>query len=140
MDTFTSEAERDAFLAAPRLAILITNRTSGVPMGVPVWFAWDGQNVEIFAAKDSIKIKRLERDSKISVLVTNDVGEREAWVAFDGNCEILEHGAGALITQVAPKYWDMKNPELRATIDDWVAAEDNFVRIRLTPEVVRSGQ
>ena len=140
MAAFTSDEQREAFLAVPRLAILMTNRDGGAPIGVPVWFEWNGRAVEMFAAKDSNKIKRLERDSKISVLVTNNVGEAEAWVAFDGECKILADGAAQLIERIAPRYWDLNNAELKATIDSWIASEQAFVRLQLTPSRIRSGQ
>ena len=46
------EAKREAFLATPRLAILMTNREDPAPIGVPVWFEWNGTTVEMFAGAD----------------------------------------------------------------------------------------
>lgn len=39
-DANADDAKRDAFLATPRLAILMMNREEPAPIGVPVWFEW----------------------------------------------------------------------------------------------------
>lgn len=132
--------ELAAFLAEPRLAMLLTNRTDNAPMGVPVWFDWTGSTVEMFAAKDSAKIRRIEADPMVSVLVTNRVGEPEGWVAFDGTCETLNDGAGSLIARLGPRYWDQADANLKATLESWVAAKDSFVRLRMQPSRTRVGQ
>ena len=140
MPRFDSQTEMDAFLAQPRLAVLMTNRSSGVPIGVPVWFEWADGAMQMFAAKDSPKVARIGADPQVSVLVTNHVGEPEGWVAFDGACEILHDGTGELIARLAPRYWDLSKPEAQQTIDSWVAAADAFVRLQLRPQRIRSGQ
>ena len=132
--------EMDAFLHEARLAMLLTNRASHAPMGVPVWFDWTGTTVDMFASKDSAKVRRIEADPSVSVLVTNRVGEPEGWVAFDGPCEILRDGAGPLIARLGPRYWDLANTDLRTTLESWIAAEDSFVRLRLQPARTRVGQ
>lgn len=132
--------ELEAFLNETRLAMLLTNRADSAPIGVPVWFDWTGTAVEMFAAKDSAKIRRIEADPMVSVLVTNRVGEPEGWVAFDGPCEILNDGAGSLIARLGPRYWDLANTDLKTTLANWVAAEDSFVRLRVQPARTRVGQ
>ena len=89
----TDEASREEFLATPRLGILLTNRREGTPMGVPVWFEWDGEVVRMFAGNFTTKIKRLRRDPRASLLVTNRIEEPECWVAFDGEVAFFfQHG------------------------------------------------
>ncbi len=136
---FDSDAARDAFLAEPRLAILMTNRDDNAPMGVPVWFEWTGSQVLMFAARGTPKLKRMEQHPDVSVLVTNHIGEAEAWVAFDGTIDVNDSGAAALIQRLGPKYWDMADSRLQDTINGWVAAEDQFVLLTLTPTRIRSG-
>lgn len=140
MPAFASDAERDAFLAEPRLAILISTRAEGPPMGVPVWFEWADGAVHMFAAANSQKLRRLERDPLVSVLVTNRVGEKEAWVAFDGRIEVSQGDTTELVGRLGEKYWDMNDPELRKTLDLWISAKDAFARLRLVPDRIRSGQ
>ena len=105
---FTTEAERDAFLNKPRQAILISNRAGDAPIGVPVWYEWDGSEIRMFSAKGVPKIKRIEADPKVQVLVTNHVGEPEAWVSFEGEMEICpDEDPWPLIERMAPRYWDV---------------------------------
>ena len=49
------------FLAEPRIGVLITSRDDGRPLGVPVWFDWNGAAVEMFSAADAPKTRRLRR-------------------------------------------------------------------------------
>ena len=60
---FSSDEEINEFLSEPRLAILMTNRQSHAPIGVPVWFEWADSNINIFAQKSSAKLKRIAGDT-----------------------------------------------------------------------------
>jgi nitroimidazol reductase NimA-like FMN-containing flavoprotein (pyridoxamine 5'-phosphate oxidase superfamily) len=136
---FADDAKRDAFLATPRLAILMYNRELAAPIGVPVWFEWNGSTVEMFADATTPKVAGLERDPNASVLVTNAVGEAEAWVAFDGTIEIKSGGI-ELATRLAEHYWDLSVPGYRAVLDRWQKApESSFCQLSLRPSRIRSG-
>jgi PPOX class probable F420-dependent enzyme len=139
MPAFKDDKDRDAFLSEPRLAVLMTNRAGGVPMGVPVWFEWDGAVVRMFAAKGSAKLRRIEADPRVSVLVVNHIGEPEVWVAFDGKLDVLEDGAAELVSRLGPRYWDMADPKLKSMLDAWIQAEEAMVAMSLKPERIRSG-
>ena len=139
MARFESEESRDAFLGAPRLGILITNRLEGTPIGVPVWFDWSNGVVCMFADKESTKVARLGRDPRASLLVTNDVGEPEAWVAFDGEVSVDEHAGVELASKLAPRYWDLEDPERRSALDSWLQAPEAFCLLTLAPTRIRSG-
>ena len=123
----------------PRIGILITNKQDGSPLGVPVWFDWDGEMVRCFAAKDSKKMKRIARNPRASLLVTNNIGEREAWVAFDGEFSIKDEGGLELAEKLAPAYWDLtdaKNAEMLAL---WRSAPEAFALLELKPSNIRTG-
>ena len=80
-------------------------------------------------------------DSRISVLVTNDIDEAPAWVSFEGRAQIdTEADAKKLAVDVlAPRYWDLDVPAYRATVEQWAGAPvDPCVGIRLDPERIRS--
>ena len=137
-----TEQEIETFLREPRLAILMYKGVRRGPTGVPVWFDWDGATVRMFASRTSPKVRQLQSDPAISVLVTNHVGEPEGWVAFDGDMEIGDFDAAewaALIDRVAPRYWDLSNPDYRTTIDQWRSSPEAFVSLTLQPEKIRSG-
>ena len=139
---FKSQHEIDTFLAEPRLAMLIYRGSRPAPTGVPVWFDWDGRVVRMFAARNSPKVGQLQRDPNVSVLVTNQVGEPEGWVAFDGRVSIDDFAPEdwqALLGRVAPRYWDMSNPAYAKEIENWRSAPEAFVSLELAPDLVRSG-
>lgn len=136
---FSTDVERDAFLAEPRLAILMTNRTGDAPVGVPVWFEWTGSEVLMFSARGVPKLQRIEADPNVSVLVTNRVGEPEAWVRFEGQMEIcVDEDPWPLVERMAPRYWDVDAK--RDTLDAWRAGRDMMVLLRLQPNRIKSGQ
>lgn len=137
---FRNEAHRDEFLAQPRLAILITNDAPGAPIGVPVWFEWTGTKVQMFAGKETPKINRIKRDARASVLVTNAVGEPEAWVAFDGLIDLNADGGIELATRLVDQYWNMDDERLRSVLTSWQQAPDEFFLLTLRPEKIRTGQ
>ena len=119
---------RDAFLAETRIAVLTTLDSSGWPVSVPVWFEWDGSHARVFSSVGSRKISRLQADSRASLLIANNVGEPEYWVAIDGDVEVREEGAAALAKRLADRYWDMSDEEHRKTVDTWVS-ESNTIRL-----------
>lgn len=141
-ERFSSPQEIDAFLATPRLAMLLYHGAGPAPTGVPVWFDWDGTRVQMFAGRTSPKIRHLRRNPDASVLVTNQVGEPEGWVAFDGRVRITDFTAPdwqALLDRVAPRYWDMAVPAYAEEIERWRGAPEAFVALGLTPNRIRSG-
>lgn len=135
---FTTDEERDAFLAEPRLATLITNREGDAPIGVPVWFEWTGSEILMFSARGVPKLKRLEADPKVMVLVTNQVGESEAWVSFEGEMEICEdEDPWPLVERSAARYWDVE--EKKDTLEAWKAGKEMMVMLRMKPQRIRNG-
>ena len=133
------EASRERFLSTPRLAILATNRREGTPIAVPVWFEWDGSVVRMFAASTSPKVRRLRNDPRASVLVTNHLDEGECWVAFDGEVSISDTGGIELAERLAPRYWDLEDPERRDMLELWRKAKDALCLLTLEPTRIRTG-
>lgn len=132
-----TDAERDAFLARTRLGIFVQAREDGPPVAVPVWFEWDGAVVRIFSGKTSGKLRRLRRDPRASLLVHNDVGEPEAWVAFDGAVTVRDDGAAAfaLAERLAVRYWDVTDAAKAAELASW---RNGIVLIEMRPERIRT--
>ena len=128
------------FLAEPRIGVLITSRDDGRPLGVPVWFDWNGAAVEMFSAADAPKTRRLRRAPFASLLVTNRGGEPEHWVAFDGTVTISPEGGLALAERLAARYWDLEQPAHAETLAGWRAHPEAFCRLTLTPELIRTGR
>lgn len=139
---FQNPDDLNEFLAVPRLAILMYQRSEPSPAGVPVWFDWDGRTLRMFSGRGSPKVRYLQENPAASVLVTNHVGEPEGWVAFDGEIEVGEFEASAwesLIDRVAPRYWDVTNPDYADEISNWRQSPSSFVSLTMQPSKVRSG-
>ena len=137
-DLTTTEG-REQFLARTRIGILTTNRKEGTPMAVPVWFDWDGERVRMFAASTTSKVKRIQRDPRASLLVTNHLDEAECWLAFDGEVQIHDEGGFELAEQLAPRYWDLEDADRKATYDVWSQAREVFCLLTLDPKRIRNG-
>ena len=127
-----NEEERARFLTEPRLGILNTIRSDGSPIGVPLWFDWNGETVRMFSSVLSPKIKRLQADPRASLLVVNHLTEEEAWVSFDGSVSIHEQGGLELAEELAPRYWDLSDPGRQETLALWrkVAAAMRMLELR----------
>ena len=93
----------------------------------------------MFAARTSPKVRRLRSDPRASVLVTNHLHESECWVAFDGEVTISERGGFELAERLAPRYWDLEDPERRDMLELWRKAEDMLCLLTLEPTRVRTG-
>jgi len=136
--TKMTEEFREEFLAKTRYGYLTMLTRDGAPSTVPVWFDWDGQLVRIFTGIDSPKIKRIKRDARVTLLVSNDMSEVEMWVAFDGTAKIQSEGVIELIEKLAARYWDLSNPKLKATLDSWLTTPEQFCVLELVPTQIRT--
>jgi PPOX class probable F420-dependent enzyme len=130
--------DRDAFLQETRIGILTTMAADGAPVSVPVWYQWDGATARVFSSKTSAKIRRLARDPRASLLVTNAVGEPEFWVAIDGTMAIRPDGAIKLAERLAERYWDMNDAGHRKSVDGWRKNASSLVVLELTPTRIRT--
>lgn len=139
MMTATLSAEDQRFLDQPRIGVLISNRRDGSPIGVPVWFEWDGARVRMFSAADAPKTSRLRRQRLASLLVTNRVGEAEHWIAFDGPVTVHGSGGFALAEKLAGVYWNPEDPAAAATLATWRTHPEAFCLLTLEPQRIRTG-
>jgi PPOX class probable F420-dependent enzyme len=135
-----TDAERDAFLAPPRLGMFSTLTADGAPITVPVWFEWDGAAARIFSGAATGKVRRIERDPRASLLVANSIGEPEAWVAFDGDVAVINDGAIELAERLAHRYWDMNVATHRSELESWRAAAAHLRVLQLTPRRIRTSK
>jgi len=102
------------------------------PQPRPVWFevADDGA-LQLFTGPDTLKVRRLRRDPRASIVVAAPVGEREHWVAVTGTVTVETDGAHDLAARLAARYWDLTDP-VRARDLAGILAEDQ-VRLVLHP-------
>ena len=139
---FKSDHERDLFLQEPRIASLMYWGSQPAPIGVPVWFEWDGTTVRMFAFRPTPKIGHMGKNPNISLLAHNRIGEPEGWVAFDGVVRISDISAdewGPFLDRVVPNYWDLLDPVYAKELESWRAIPESFVWLDLDPDSIRSG-
>jgi len=132
-------AEIEEFLRRrPRLGNLVTLRKDGSPTAAPLWFEWDGSAVRLFTESTSTKLTRIANDPRASFIVANDVGEPEAWVAFDGPATVSNAGGFELAERLASRYWDLNDPGPAKTLAEWRQAAEHLRLISIEPTKIRS--
>ncbi|MGH7787833.1 MAG: pyridoxamine 5'-phosphate oxidase family protein [Candidatus Binatia bacterium] len=134
-----NKRERNAFLAGRRLAVLSTNGGSGYPVSVPVWYGWDGETLRIFSMGSAAKIERLQRDPRVSVLVSNVFGEPARWVALEGRVTINAAGGLPTAEDLLARYVDDLGSGIgRETLEVFRSVGPLLVELRLVPERIRT--
>jgi hypothetical protein len=133
-----TDEERERFLAEPRYGILNTLQSDGSPIGIPIWFAWNGEIVRMFTSVLSPKVKRVQEDPRASLLVVNHPTEQEAWVAFDGAVAIRDGGGLEFAEGLARRYWDLSDPNRQETLELWRKAAAALRVLELRPERIRT--
>ncbi|WP_369053265.1 pyridoxamine 5'-phosphate oxidase family protein [Kineococcus terrestris] len=106
------------------------------PQPRPVWFELTADDeVQLFTPPGSLKVRRLERDPRASLVVAAPADEREHWVSVAGPVTVETDGAHELAERLAARYWDLGDP-VRAADREGLLAE-RYVRLVLHPETVR---
>lgn len=132
--TLTAE-DRD-LLRRPLHGFLTVAAGPTPPQPRPVWFeVADDGTVQLFSEADALKVRRLRRDPRASLVVAAPVGEREHWVAITGRVTIEEDGAPALAERLAHRYWDLADPARQEDLTGML--RDDQVRLVLHPQDVR---
>jgi nitroimidazol reductase NimA-like FMN-containing flavoprotein (pyridoxamine 5'-phosphate oxidase superfamily) len=133
MDTLTDEDL--AFLARPLHGFLTAAAGPQPPQPRPVWFeATADRTLQLFTAPDSLKVRRLRRDPRASIVVAAPVDERERWVSVAGRTTIETDGAHELADRLAARYWNLDD-RVRADELAQILATDQL-RVVLHPETV----
>jgi nitroimidazol reductase NimA-like FMN-containing flavoprotein (pyridoxamine 5'-phosphate oxidase superfamily) len=133
-----TEAAREAFLSRPRIGVLSMLAEDGAPVAIPIWFEWDGHRILMFTGETSPKIRRLQNDVRATFLVAAEVGEKEEWVAMDGQVAIHPDGAIELAARLAERYWDLNDPERAATLQQWRDQASSLRLLEIIPSRIRS--
>jgi len=109
----------------PYYGIVTTLRADGSPQSTMVWVERDGDAVSFNTAYGRVKPSNLERDGRVSILVT--APDFYHWVAVSGRAELTTEGAEEQIDRLSRKY-DGK---------PWSYVEgQRRVKVRLVPERV----
>jgi general stress protein 26 len=105
------------------------------PQPRPVWFEAAAEGtIQLITDPDSLKVRRLHRDPRASIVVAAPVGERERWVSVAGRTTVEPDGAHDLYARLAARYWDLDDPARAADLAEILTAE--WVRLVIHPETV----
>ncbi|MEU5695249.1 pyridoxamine 5'-phosphate oxidase family protein [Actinosynnema sp. NPDC020468] len=134
-DTSSLTADDLEFLRRPLHGLLSVAAGPIPAQPRPVWFeaAADG-TVGLFTSPGTLKVRRLRRDPRASLVVVAPVGERERWVSVAGSVTVEPDGAHDLASRLAARYWDLDDPTRAADLAEILAEEK--VRLVLHPETV----
>ncbi|GAA3183392.1 MULTISPECIES: pyridoxamine 5'-phosphate oxidase family protein [Streptomyces] len=138
MNNASSLTDEDLeLLRRPLHGILTTAAGPLPPQSRPVWFEATAEGtLQLFSEAGALKVRRLRRDPRASLLVVAPAPERERWVAVAGRTTIETEGAHDLAARLAARYWDLDAPDRAADIAAMGEAPD-LVRVVLRPESVR---
>ncbi|MBZ6303871.1 MULTISPECIES: pyridoxamine 5'-phosphate oxidase family protein [Streptomyces] len=124
------------FLRRPLHGFLSVAAGPRPPQPRPVWFEATARGtLQFFTAPDSLKMRRLRRDPRVSIVVAAPVGERERWVSVTGRATVEPDGAHDLCSRLAARYWDLDDESRRHDLAEMLAADQR--RVVIHPEAVR---
>mgnify|MGYP001024413705 CR=1 FL=1 len=86
-----TQVEIEAFLQAPRHAVVGTNPVDGPPQLSPVWYLWDGERLYISITTNTVKHHHLKRDPRISVCIDGCYPDFRTVIIY-GTAEVIGSG------------------------------------------------
>ncbi|MET4923267.1 pyridoxamine 5'-phosphate oxidase family protein [Streptomyces sp. PSRA5] len=123
------------FLRRPLYGFLSVAGGPLPPQPRPVWFEATAEGtIQLFTGPDTLKVRRLGRDPRASLVVAAPVGERERWLSIAGPTTVEPDGADDLCARLAARYWDLADPARAAELAAMRAGD--LVRIVIHPETV----
>ncbi len=122
------EKERSFIDQNPFVGVVTTLRDDGSPHSTIVWMDVDEGKVSFNTARGRAKDRHLQRDPRVSVLVS-DPEDAYKWVAVTGRAELTEEGADAQIDKLAKKYIDKDEYP-------WRSPTETRVKVLIEPEKV----
>jgi PPOX class probable F420-dependent enzyme len=129
-----------ALLDEPVIARMGTVSTGGRPHVVPVWFLWEAGTLWISSFRSTRKVRDLERNPNLSVLVdTAESGVDYQAALFEGPAELVVEPAEFVQEMSTRIYTRYLGPEgvLAPDPQSWIHDPENLL-IRLKPEKIFS--
>ncbi|MGH8917930.1 MAG: pyridoxamine 5'-phosphate oxidase family protein [Acidimicrobiales bacterium] len=132
----TLTAEDLEFLRRPLHGFLTVAAGPLPPQPRPVWFEATAEGtIQLFTAPDALKVRRLQRDPRASLVVASPVDELEHWLSIAGRTTVEPDGGHDLAARLAARYWDLDDPARAAKLAEVLATDQ--VRLVIHPEIVR---
>ena len=135
MSDATLTAEDLEFLGRPLHGFLSVAGGAQPPQPRPIWYeATADGTVQFITEPESLKVRRLRKDPRASIVVASPVGERERWVSVAGPTTMTTDGAHDLCSRLAARYWDLDDSVRAGELAAMLAGEQ--VRVVIHPEKV----
>ena len=133
-----NRAQRDEFLKQPRIAILSYVTDKNTPMAVPIWFDWDGEKAHFFTGKSYSKVKHIQANPNVSLMIANSADQIEAWVSIEGEVEFGEAADSDLVLTLADRYWEMDVAYHKETRETWAVGLADMLHLTISPKRILS--
>jgi nitroimidazol reductase NimA-like FMN-containing flavoprotein (pyridoxamine 5'-phosphate oxidase superfamily) len=134
-DTNPLTAQDLEFLRRPLYGFVSVAAGPVPPQPRPVWFEVTAEGaIQLFTGPDTLKVRRLRRDPRASIVVAAPVGERERWVSVTGRTTVEPDGAHDLCVRLAARYWDLEDPIRAKDLEEILTG--HWVRLVINPENV----
>ena len=134
-DASSLTAQDRDFLRRPLYGFLSVASGPEPPQPRPVWFEATAEGtIQLFTGPDTLKVRRLRRDPRASIVVAAPVGERERWVSVSGRTTIESDGAHDLVSRLFARYWNLEAPARANELAGMLATD--WVRVVIHPETV----
>ena len=98
----TRDDQRD-LLEGRHLAVISTIGADGDPQSTPVWYMPEGDGVGIIADPDSVKVRNIRRNPRISITIASE-GRPYRYIVFKGDAELHTSGFEEYPGQMAERY------------------------------------
>jgi PPOX class probable F420-dependent enzyme len=125
--TLTDKAAR--LLRGRNWGGLVDLRADGSPHVTPVWVDYDGEHVLVNSAHGRCKVRNIQRDPRVALLVLPSDDQQSGYVSVTGTAELVDEGADEHIDKLAKKYLGLDEYPFRSP-------GEQRVIIRITPERV----
>lgn len=98
-----SQQEIDAFLAEPRIAHLVTLRTSGTPHVAPVWFLYENGRAMVMADGGAVKVRNIKRNPTVALSVAAPLRPL-SYVVLEGRAELTTRDMAGVVERMCVLY------------------------------------
>ncbi len=141
LESHPHDAQRQELLSQPLIARLATaNPRTLQPHVVPVWFLWDGESIFISAFSSTRKLRDVQRNPRIAVIVEPPQGSPGLQaVLLEGEAEVIT-SPRARVAELAARIYTLYMGEqgiLAPEPQSWIGDPENTI-IRLVPSMIYS--
>jgi PPOX class probable F420-dependent enzyme len=134
--TELSQTQVEAFLQAPRFAVVGTNRVDGPPQLTPVWYLYENNQIYVSIYLNSAKYRNLRRDPRIGVCIAGEHPDARAVMIY-GTVELIQEDStwfNEICWRLVRRYYD-SDEEAQSYLDSEAGGGDSVLAV-VTPEKI----